>query len=77
MSKMIFLCFSGKDRKTIVNSIRYHLESYGLNVWYDNHQYIIGDDKVLNYTQSIKQCPYAIVINSENFIDSPGAIEEL
>lgn len=77
VSGMIFLCFSGKDRTKIVTSILYHLENHGFEVWFDNHQYIIGDDKVKKYTDAIMSCEYAIVIYSENFPDSPGAVEEL
>lgn len=74
---MIFMCFSGRDRLSIVRSVLYHLENYGLNVWYDNHQYILGDHKVNNYTEAIRGCRYAVVILSRHFFDSAGAIEEL
>ncbi len=74
---MIFLCFSGKDRMTIVQSILYHLKNYGLDVWYDNYEYIIGDNKTANFTKAIIESKYAIVIFSKHFPNSPGAIEEL
>ena len=74
---MIFLCFSGRDRMTIVQSVLYHLKQYGLPVWYDNYEYILGDNKETNYMAGIDASPYAIVIFSSDFIHSPGAIEEL
>jgi len=74
---MIFLCFSGKERLTIVRSILYHLKNYGLKVWFDNHEYILGDEKVSNYTKAIIESKYAIVVYSNNFDESPGALEEL
>lgn len=74
---VFFLCFSGRDRMTIVQSILYHLEKFGLNVWYDNHKYILGDNKKGNYISAIQQSRYAIVIFSKAFTTSPGAIEEL
>ena len=74
---MIFLCFSGKDRHTIIQSILYHIENYGLKIWYDNHQYLLGDRKIDKYTSAILSSKYAIVVFSNNFLDSPGAIEEL
>lgn len=74
---MIFLCFSGKDRFTIVSSIRHHLKNYGLDVWYDYHQYILGDDKVETYVRAIYSCQYAIVVFSPNTINSMGELEEI
>lgn len=73
---MIFLCFSGKDRMTIVRSILYHLKNYGLDVWYDNYRYILGDNKNLGYTQAITHSKYAIIVFSKNFPNSLGALEE-
>lgn len=74
---MIFLCFSGKDRYTIVQSILYHLKNYGLEIWFDNHEYILGDHKTRKYTQAIINSKYTIVILSKYFWNSEGAIEEL
>lgn len=74
---MIFLCFSGRDRMTIVQSVLYHLKKYGLPVWYDNYAYILGDNKDTNYMIGIDASLYAVVIFSTDFIHSPGAIEEL
>ena len=74
---MIFLCFSGCDRMTIVQSVLYHLKKYGLPVWYDNYEHILGDNKDTNYITGIDASPYAVVIFSPDFIHSPGAIEEL
>ena len=74
---MVFLCFSGRDRLSGAQPILYHLQKYGLQVWYDNHEYLLGDEKVKNFTQAIHESRYAIVIASPDFPDSPGAIEEL
>lgn len=74
---MFFLCFSGRDRMTIVRAILYHLEKFGLDVWYDNHEYILGDNKKGNYISAIQQSRYAIVIFSKAFPASLGAVEEL
>ena len=74
---MVFLCFSGHDRMTIVKSILYHLKKYGIDVWYDNHNYILGDNKENKYRDAIQSSRYAIIIFSKYFPDSPGAIEEL
>ncbi|MFC3748633.1 toll/interleukin-1 receptor domain-containing protein [Paenibacillus sp. GCM10012306] len=74
---MIFLCFSGKDRETVVRSILYHLENYGINVWYDYHEHYLGDNKFDNYVRGIKESKYAIIVISEHFFESSGAIEEI
>ena len=74
---MIFLCFSGKDRLTAVKSILFHLQKYGMDIWYDNYVHILGDDKFENYTCGIQESQYAVVVYSPAFPDSPGAIEEL
>lgn len=74
---MIFLCFSGKDRLTAVKSILFHLQKYGMDIWYDNYVHILGDDKNENYICGVRESQYAVVIYSPAFPDSPGAIEEL
>lgn len=74
---MFFLCFSGQDRATIVQSVLYHLQKYGLDVWYDNYKYILGDQKYNTYSDAIKNSQYAVVIFSPSFSKSLGALEEL
>lgn len=74
---MFFLCFSGQDRATIVQSVLYHLQRYGLDVWYDNYRYILGDQKYDTFSDAIKNSQYAVVIFSPSFPQSPGALEEL
>ena len=41
----IFLGFAAKDRYTVAESLLYHLENYGVPVWYDRHDLIIGDNR--------------------------------
>ena len=75
---MIFLCFSSKDRYTIVESIMYHLKNYGLSVWYDYHKLILGDDRdYRNLIEGIEQNNYAIVLLTENVFDCVCANDEL
>lgn len=74
---MIFLCFSGKDRLTAVKSILFHLQRYGMDIWYDNYVHILGDNKYDNYICGVQESQYAVVVYSPAFPDSPGAIEEL
>ena len=74
---MIFLCFSGRDRMTIVQSVLYNLKQYGINLWYNNYQYILGDNKIIGYEKAIRTSKYAIVIIGLDFENSHGALEEL
>lgn len=75
---MIFLCFSSKDRYSVVESIMYHLKNYGLSVWYDYHKLILGDHRdYKNFVEGIEQNNYAIVVVTENIIDCLCANDEL
>lgn len=70
MKVMIFLCFSSKDRYTIVESVLYHLKNYGINTWYDYHILILGDDKYQeNIENGVKKSKYVVWILSPNFYD--------
>lgn len=74
----IFLCFSGKDRKTVVQSMMHHLKNYGMNIWYDYHETLLGDDLYeSNFKKGILKTKYAIVILSDNFPSSKIANREL
>ena len=74
---MIFLCFSSKNRYTVVKSCLYHLKNYGMNVWYDYHELILGDKKKeKNFIKAINNCDYFIIIYSNDFFNSPCAINE-
>lgn len=74
---MIFLCFSSEDRYSIVKSCLYHLKNYGYDTWYDYHELILGDKKrEKNFEKAIQACDYFIVFYSNNFLNSPCAINE-
>lgn len=74
---MIFLCFSSKDRYSIVKSCLYHLKNYGYNTWYDYHELILGDKKrEKNFIKAIRTCDYFIIIYSNSFLNSPCALNE-
>ena len=76
--KKLFICFSAKDRKDIVQPIVYHLKNYGISIWYDRYELLMGDER---YEKNIKdgagKCKYALVILSSNTISSKCAIEEI
>lgn len=74
---MVFLCFSSGDRYTIAKSCLYHLKNFGIPVWYDYHELVLGDKKYeKNFDDAIKKCSYFIIIYSNCFFNSPCAINE-
>ena len=76
--KKVFLCFSSKDRFTVVNSVLYHLKRYGVPVWYDYHELTLGDNRIDgNFNNGLNMCNYAVVIISPNMYDCSCGNDEL
>lgn len=74
----IFLGFAAKDRYTVAESLLYHLENYGMPVWYDRHDLIIGDNRQNeNFEKGIIGSKYAILVFSENTEDCFCLNEEI
>lgn len=44
-SDKLFISFSAKDRYDIVQPIVYHLKNYGINIWYDRYEMVMGDNR--------------------------------
>ena len=75
---MIFLCFSSKDRTRIAESIFYHIHNIGLSIWYDRNEILMGDDRnYKNFVEGVDSCEYAIIVLSQNAINSVCANEEI
>lgn len=78
LTKKLFICFSAKDRYQIVQPIVYHLKNYGVNVWYDRYEMVIGDNRYeKNIVEGAGECRYALIILSSNTINSVCATEEI
>lgn len=76
--RKLFICFSAKDRYRIVQPIVYHLKNYGVNVWYDRYEMVMGDDRCeKNIVEGAGGCSYALILLSPNTIDSVCATEEI
>ena len=74
----IFLGFAAKDRYTVAESLLYHLENYGIPIWYDRHDLIIGDNRQKeNFEKGIIESKYAILIFSESTEDCFCLNEEI
>ncbi len=43
-TKKVFICFSAKDCYNIAQPVVYHLKNYGVDVWYDRYEMVMGDD---------------------------------
>ena len=56
-NETVFLCFSSKDRYEIVESIYYHLKNFGVSVWYDRAEILMGDNRnQKNFTEGVCRC---------------------
>lgn len=74
----IFICFAAEDRYNIAEPLVYHLKNYGIDIWYDRYNLLIGDNRIKkNLVEGAGQCTYAAVVISKNTINSPCTIEEL
>ncbi len=77
-TQKLFICFSAQDRYQIVQPIVYHLKNYGVNVWYDRYEMVMGDDRYeKNIVEGAGGCRYAVIILSSNTINSVCATEEI
>lgn len=75
---MVFLCFSSKDRHDIVESIFYHINNYAIPIWYDRHKMLLGDERdYKNFTDGVESSNYAVIVLSENTLNSTCAKEEI
>lgn len=74
----VFVCFSATDRYEIVQPIVYHLNNYGISVWYDRYEMVMGDNRYKkNIIDGAGKCRYALIILSANTINSKCATEEI
>lgn len=75
---MIFFCFSSKDRYTVVEPIFFHVKNFGFDVWYDRHDIVLGDNRnYVNFVEGVENNKFAIIILSQNTINSICANEEI
>lgn len=52
-------------------------ENYGYETWYDYHELILGDKKrEKNFEKAIQTCDFFVIIYSNNFLNSPCAVNE-
>lgn len=77
-SKKVFICFSAKDRYNVAQPVVYHLKNYGIDIWYDRYEMVMGDDRFKkNIEEGAGKCGYALIILSPNTIESLCATEEI
>lgn len=78
MDRDVFLCFAAKDRYNIAEPIVHNLLNYGVNLWYDRHKMIVGENLIVeNIINGACKCNYAIIIISSNTINSKCACNEI
>ena len=63
---MIFIGYSSGDRYTVVESLVFHLKSYGFEVWYDFYDMFLGDNR---YEENFKKGMTAAddIVRTENY----------
>ena len=77
-NKKVFIAFASEDRYDIVEPIVYHLKNYGIELWYDRHMLVMGDNRVeKNLIEGAAGCDYAIIILSKHTSKSSCALEEI
>lgn len=74
----LFICFAAKDRYDVVQPIVYHLKNYGIDIWYDRYEMVMGDNRFeKNIEEGAGKCRYALIVLSHNTINSLCATEEI
>lgn len=74
----VFICFAAEDRYNIAEPIAYNLKNYGIDIWYDRLNLLLGDNRIdKNIIDGAKNCEYAILIISKVTNKSKCAMEEI
>lgn len=76
---MLFLCFSVKDRDSLINDFNQYIANFGIETWYDRKNIYIGDKR---HWQNIEQgaentqVDSAVIFYSDNFANGNICLEE-
>ena len=71
MKDHLFICFAAEDRYSIAEPIVHHLKNYGIKIWYDRYELLLGDNRrKKNLYEGATLCKYAIVIISKYTLKS-------
>lgn len=74
----VFIAFAAEDRYCIAEPVVYHLKNYGINVWYDRHRLLMGDNRASkNLVEGAAKCEYAVLVLSKHTSNSKCAMEEI
>ena len=78
MKDHLFICFAAEDRYSIAEPIVHHLKNYGIKIWYDRYELLLGDNRrKKNLYEGATLCKYAVVIISKYTLKSKCAMEEI
>ncbi len=76
--RAVFICFPSKARGLIAEPLAYHLENYGIPIWYDRETSLLGDCLInKNINEGALGNMYALVILSEDTWQSKCQLEEI
>lgn len=74
----LFLCFSHTDRHKIVQPLFYQLQNYGIDIWYDDKDTLMGDNLYdSNFNDGVLKSRYAVIVISPNFLKGDISHKEL
>lgn len=74
----VFMCFPSQNRQSVAEPIAYHLFNYGINVWYDREQSLLGDNlRKTSIQQGVEKSCYTVLIISRHTAESPCQLSEI
>lgn len=78
LNSKVFIGFAAEDCYDIVEPLVYHSKNYGIDLWYDRHKLLMGDNRVAkNLIEGAAGCGYAIIVLSKHTEKSSCALEEI
>jgi len=72
----VFISYSHKD-KHFAHKIGHHLEGYGIPIWIDSRELLIGDSLIQKIRDGLNNAEYVVALISKNSISSDWVNKEL
>ena len=63
----VFLSYASEDRESVARPLAAILRDFGLRVWYDEIELLVGDSLRREIDGGLKRCRFGVVILSESF----------
>lgn len=72
-----FISYASEDKKTVAIPLFQLLNDYGLNIWIDEHELVVGDSLRRKIDEGLLKSRYGIVILSRHFFNKEWPQKEL